>query len=167
MTGMITRRFAVGLMGAGGLTTAFGSLGEREPAAELAGRAESVLAVGQVFGRWQITAVHPITDGALSLGVKGADGQEFTLEILARDASALAVQPPGSTDALAVFVRNGGDGWSPTVEEQGLAAMTLAHALQTSGRGGPIAGLLTHSERVVQHQATLIGEVPGALRTMA
>lgn len=162
MPGTISRRFAVGLLGASGLA---GVLAGHSVSDSVAGVAQGpALAVGQRFARWTISAVHPIQDGALRVGVKGADDHEFTLEILARDTSPLAVQPPACTEALAIFVRNGGDGWAPTAEEQGLAAMTLAQALSVSGQGGAIAGLLTHSERVVRHEATLIGEVPGALR---
>jgi hypothetical protein len=53
--------------------------------------------------------------------------------------------------ALAVFVPNGGNGWMPTVEEQGLAAMTLAALLEKHGQTGPIEGLLTFAERVAAH----------------
>lgn len=166
MPGTISRRFAVGLLGAGGLAGVL--VGQAAAGNDaVAGQGEPTLRVGQKFGRWVISAVHPINDGALQVGVMGADEREFTLEILARDTSVLASAPPASTEALAIYVRNGGDGWSPTAEEQGLAAMTLAHALTTSGQGGPIAGLLTHSDRVVRHQATLIGEVPGAQRHLA
>jgi hypothetical protein len=48
-------------------------------------------------------------------------------------------------------VCNGGDGWHPTIEEQGLAAMTLASLLEKHGQTGPIEGLLTHADRVVAH----------------
>ena len=64
------------------------------------------------------------------------------------------------TEGLAIYVSNGGDGWLPTEEEQGLAAMTLAHVLSTSGRGGAIDALLTQADRVVRHHATLLGEAP-------
>jgi hypothetical protein len=164
MPGRISRRAAVGLLGAGGFA---GALVVGGSAASCPSGAASVeagkglpLAVGQRFARWTVTAVHPIEDGALRVGVKGADEHEFVLEVLAADASPLAPRPPASTEGLAVFVRNGGDGWLPTAEEQGLAAMTLASVLTNAGAGGPIAGLLTHTERVVEHHAKLTGEGP-------
>lgn len=115
-----------------------------------------LLRAGERFGRWTVRSVSAVKAGAVRVGVAGADDREFVLEILARDASPLAPRPPASTDALAIFVRNGGDGWAPTIEDQGLAAMTLASALTARAQGGPIAGLLTHSERVVRHRDTLM-----------
>jgi hypothetical protein len=114
------------------------------------------LQAGSKFGRWTIDAVHPVENGGLRIDVHGDDGHRFTLEVLARDASPLAVRPPAHTEALAIYVCNGGDGWLPTAEEQGLAAMTLASALSLHGQGGPIAGLLTHAERVVAHREAIM-----------
>ncbi|APR79798.1 Hypothetical protein A7982_05145 [Minicystis rosea] len=121
------------------------------------------LQVGQRFARWTVAAVHPVRDGALHIEVKGADDHAFVLELLAPDASALAPRPPAATEGLAIFVRNGGDGWLPTAEEQGLAAMTLADLLSKSGQGGPVAGLLTYSERFARHHELLTGEEPNAM----
>jgi hypothetical protein len=112
---------------------------------------EVPLQAGARFGRWTVAAVHPIEDGALHVDVRDAEQREFVLEVLARDASPLGSCPPAVTEGLAIFVRNGGDGWHPTAEEQGLAAMGLAELLTASGRGGAIAGLMRHSERVVVH----------------
>lgn len=163
MPGTISRRAAVGLMGASGLAGALviggGAAG---PAIAESGKGLP-LAVGQRFARWTITAVHPVEEGALRVGVKGADDHEFILEVLAADSSPVAPRPPAATDALAIFVRNGGDGWLPTAEEQGLAAMTLASVLTNAGAGGPIAGLLTHAARVVEHHAKLTGEAPSGM----
>jgi len=160
MPGTISRRSAVGLLGASGVTAALvGSAAATGPLAPaLASCRDLPLAAGQRFGRWVITAVHPLEDGVLVLDVAGADGRVFSLELLARDASPLAPRPPASTEALAVYVRNRGDGWSPTEEEEGLAAMTLAHLLDTSGHGGAVAGLLTHTQRVVHHGDKLTGD---------
>ena len=55
---------------------------------------------------------------------------------------------------------NGGDGWLPTKEEQGLAAMTLAQVLESNGKGARVAGLLTHSERVSEHHKALLEHGP-------
>jgi hypothetical protein len=168
MTAKISRRAAVGLLGASAAAGTWVADKVNEAAtasadAAFAGEA-SALRVGERFGRWTVRSVSGVRDGALSVGVAGADGHAFVLEILARDASPLAPRPPASTDALAIFVRNGGDGWSPTIEDQGLAAMTLASALTARGLGGPVAGLLTHAERVARHRDTLIGAAASAQR---
>src|SRR5262245_31248502 len=84
------------------------------------------LAPGDRFGRWMLVRTLPLDRGAVTAVARGDDGHEFRLEILARDAAPLAPKPPAETERFAVYVRNGGDGWMPTVEEQGLAAMTLA-----------------------------------------
>ncbi len=170
MPGTISRRSAVGLMGAGSLAGVLGSqlvdAGASAPAATAGSQGARLSAegladlgpvqVGAQLGRWTVTAVHPVEDGALRIGCKGADEREFVLEVLARDASPLAPRPLATTDGLAVYVCNGGDGWLPTQEEQGLAAMTLANVLSMSGKGGAIASLLTHADRVVTHHAKLM-----------
>lgn len=162
MAGKISRRSAVGVMGVGSLAGMLVSRLESAPARAQAtsGTDLGPIQVGALFGRWTVTAVHPIEDGALRIGCKGADDREFVLEVLARDASPLAPRPPATTAGLAVYVSNGGDGWLPTEEEQGLAAMTLAHVLTTTGRGGAIDALLTQADRVVSHRATLLGGQP-------
>ena len=160
MAGKISRRSAVGAMGAGGLAGVLASRMESAPARSqaISGAPSALVQVGTRFGRWTVTAVHPIEDGALRIGCKGADEREFVLEVLARDASPLAPRPPATTDGLAIYVSNGGDGWLPTAEEQGLAAMTLAHVLSSTGKGGAIDALLTQAERVVTH-ASLMHDV--------
>ena len=163
MSGRITRRSAMGLLGVGGLAGAFattqGNVGERA-STPLSGSVPAALRAGARFGRWVIAAVHPVERGALQVDVRESDGHEFALEILARDASSVS-RPPAEVGALAIYVCNGGDGWLSTVEEQGLAAMTLAALLDKHGQTGPIAGLLTHGERVVAHgdvlRASFIG----------
>jgi hypothetical protein len=147
-------------MGASGVAAALvgGSAGAASASPALASARDLPLGAGQRFGRWVIAAVHPLEDGALVLDVKGTDDRAFSLEILARDPSPLAPRPPASTEALAIYVKNRGDGWSPTEEEEGLAAMTLAHVLEASGHGGAVAGLLTHTQRVVHHNEKLTGD---------
>jgi hypothetical protein len=105
------------------------------------------LAVGSRFARWTVAAIHPIQLGALNVLIRAQDGHEFLLEVLARDASALAPPPPAEVGALSIYVSNAGDGWMPTAEEQGLAAMMLARILEANGKGAPVTGLLTHAER--------------------
>jgi hypothetical protein len=80
------------------------------------------LAPGARVGRWTVTGTAEQAGGLL-VALEGARGS-FTLEVLKRDDG--AADPPGKTRRLGVFVRNGGSGSSPTDEDQGLAAMTLA-----------------------------------------
>jgi hypothetical protein len=155
MPSNMSRRSVVGLLGAGGVASLLVSRLEDAPAAGSATASDQTLQVGTQFGRWVITAVTPVS-GAIRVGVAGSDGQAFELEVLARDASPLAARPPAQTEGLAIYVSNGGDGWSSTAEEQGLAAMTLATLLTARGHGGAIAGLLTHGERIVRHNEAMM-----------
>jgi hypothetical protein len=164
MPGTISRRSAMGMLGAVGAT---GMLHGGAPAVAQGPALVDPIAVGSRFGRWKVVAIHPVEDGALRVDVSGEDDHAFVIEILARDPSPMTAQPPAVTEGLALYVRNGGDGWSPTVEEQGLAAMALAQLLVSQGKGAAIAGLLTHGERVVSHGATLLGEDPRMLRWRA
>jgi hypothetical protein len=150
MSGRITRRSAMGLLGVGGLAGAVHRVGNVFSAASVPSPVPEALRAGTRFGRWTIAAVQPVKQGVLRVDVRESDGQTFALEILARDPSS-ASRPPAEVGALAIYVCNGGDGWLPTVEEQGLAAMTLAALLEKHGQTGPIEGLLTHGERVVAH----------------
>ncbi len=158
MPGTISRRSAMGLLGAGGLAGALvgGARGE-----DAAAGVPALLREGAAFGRWSIARVHPVDRGGLRVDVRERDGKVFALEILARDPSPIVAQPPALTKDLAIYVCNGGDGALPTVEEQGLAAMTLAHLLETRGQGGPIAGLMTHADRLVAHGDSLLGSAQG------
>ena len=164
MPGTISRRNVVGMLGAVG---AAGALGVEAPAFARGAALVDPIAVGARFGRWKVVAIHEVEEGALRVDVSGEDGHVFVIEILARDPSPLAPQPPAATEGLALYVRNGGDGWSPTVEEQGLAAMALAQVLASQGKGAAVSGLLTHGERVVSHGAKLLGEDPRAVRWRA
>jgi hypothetical protein len=158
MAGTITRRSAMGLLGAGGIAGALAIQAADEPAAKAAegpasGGIPAALRPGAPFGRWTIVEVHAVDHGTLRVDVRPQNAPEdhvFALEILARD-PAPPSRPPAAVGALAVFVPNGGDGWMPTVEEQGLAAMTLAALLEKHGQTGPIDGLMTHAERQVAH----------------
>jgi hypothetical protein len=115
------------------------------------------LAVGSRFARWTVASISPLERGAVTVGVRGDDGHAFRLEILARDTSPLAPRAPGVTERFAVHVANGGDGWLPTVEEQGLAAMALASILARSEQAIDAAGFLTHAERIARHRDGLLG----------
>jgi hypothetical protein len=139
------------LLGASGVA---GALATGLPDATATAAAEEpALRPGTRFGRWTIAAVHPIYRGALRVDVRGDDGGVFALELLARSPN--ASRPPAEVGALAIYVCNGGDGWAPTQEEAGLAAMTLAKLLEQGGQTGPISGLLSHGDRVVEHADVL------------
>lgn len=119
------------------------------------------LVPGSRFARWTIDAIHPLALGALGVRVRGDAGEAFELEIFARDPSSLAARPPATTERFAIHVVNGGDGWHPTVEEQGLAAMTLATIVARNEHAVDAARFLTHSERYARHANTIIaGEAP-------
>src|SRR4051794_331539 len=105
-SGKVSRRWVVGVLGAGALAVPLG-----------AGRGG---APGDRLARWIIADVEPLRRGAVGVVLHSVDDarHRFRLEILARDPSPLAARPPAETQHFAVFVCNGGDGWSPTVEEQ-------------------------------------------------
>jgi len=107
-----------------------------------------VLRAGTAFGRWSIARVHEVDVGALRVDVLTREGGQFPLEILARDPS--GSRPPAAAGELAIHVPNGGDGWAPTEEEHGLAAMALASLLDARGQATGIDGLLTHGERLAE-----------------
>lgn len=116
------------------------------------------LVAGSRFARWTIARVSPLERGALTVVVRGDDRREFSLEVLARDDSPLASRAPGRTARFAVFVANGGDGYVPTVEEQGLAAMTLATLISRNECAALSEGFLTHAERIAQHRDGLLSQ---------
>lgn len=166
----VSRRAMVGAIGAGvvvaplvtsAVASAAASL-ERtaSPASPTVGSTEgpgnpaeliAPLGAGSKLARWTIVAVQPLLHGALTVVVQGEGEHTFAIEVLARDSGPLAIKPPAETEHFAVHVRNGGDGWQPTVEDQGLAAMTLAQIiLRNEGRVG-VSGFLTHAERYARH----------------
>jgi hypothetical protein len=154
MAGKMSRRFALSALGAGGLAGAIvggaAAGASSESAISQAPTAlPEALRAGTRFGRWAIAAVHPLSEGAIAVDVRGEQG-DFALKILARDGSRLTARPPAETEGLAIYVQNGGDGYSPTAEEEGLAAMTLANLLEVRGEGGAIAGLLTHRDHLAR-----------------
>lgn len=119
------------------------------------GRA-SILRPGFSFGPWTIATVHPLERGAIRVEVRSENDAAFELEIMAHDPSARAVRPPATAGALAIFVRNGGDGDAATAEDHGRAAMTLGQLLERNDQAGPIDGLLTHEARTARHGSVLL-----------
>lgn len=125
------------------------------------------LAPGSRFGRWTVAAIEPLERGAVTVVVRDDDGHDFRLEILARDPSPLAPRPPAQTRRFAIHVQNGGNGWAPTVEEQGLAAMTLARFVERNEATATAGGFLTHAERLVRHGDALTGDPTAAASSRA
>jgi hypothetical protein len=119
----------------------------------------SPLAVGSRLLSWEIVAIDPIEMGAQRVHLRGDSGVTFGIEILARDRSPLASQPPACTEHLALYVSNGGDGRMPTVEEQGLAAMALAQIVARNEAHVSTEGYLTHAGRIAEHPVALLDHV--------
>lgn len=80
-------------------------------------------------------------------------GMELQVDVLARDPSGLSPAPIAETASYALYLSNRGDGATPTDNEQGLAAMALARAIDASA---PLSGseplrLATFAERSASH----------------
>lgn len=169
----VSRRLFVGVMGSGVIATpAVASLSAspanaadhevayvamRERIAQLLRPLEA----GSRFAKWTVAQIDPLVDGAVSVKIRSDEQHTFDLEIMARDVSALAQKPPAQTAKFAIFVVNGGDGWSPTREEQGLAAMTLAKIVEKNEHAVDLPGLLTHAERLRRHAHALLVPASG------
>lgn len=174
----VTRRMFVGVVGGSALAvpalaSAFSKqpgetneLGLAPPTPENVEKLLAPLAAGKQLARWTIVSIDPIANGAVRVKVATADQHMFDIELLARDTTAHAQRPPAETQRHAVFVVNGGDGWTPTHEEAGLAAMTLAQVIERNEGTVRLSGFLTHAERIEHHQDELLVDlVPGALRS--
>lgn len=171
----VSRRLFVGVLGSGvlGAPVVASALPEASPsngASERAGepatreniaRLLHPLTAGARLARWTIAQVDPLVNGCVTVKVRTDDGHFFDLEVLGRDRSALAQRPPAETERHAVFVVNGGNGWAPTHEEQGLAAMTLAQIIAKNEAAVRLSGFFTHAERIQQHREALLVPAPG------
>jgi hypothetical protein len=145
----VSRRMVMGWMGVGAVAT---TIADAELAAGLGGEpaaaaAPGPLSAGATLDQWTVLAVHPMDKGALPITLRGRDGREWTVEVLARDPSPFAPRPPAQTAHLALHIRNGGNGWAPTTADQEHFAEVFAAALDESGRHH-IPGLMTMSERL-------------------
>ena len=170
----VSRRLFVGVMGSGVIAapvvswlTATPATAAEHQAAYVAMRGRITqllrpLEAGSRFAKWTVAQVDPLVDGAISVKIRSDEQHTFDLEIMARDTSALAQKPPAQTGKFAIFVVNGGDGWSPTREEQGLAAMTLAKIVEKNESAVELPGLLTHAERIRHHAEALLIPAPGS-----
>jgi hypothetical protein len=173
----VSRRMVMGILGSGIVAAPIvaEAIGEEAPASadrgpaapDMQGAANLVapLKPGSRLARWTLVEVAPVDLGAVVVTLRGDDGHDFRVEILARDTSPLAARPPAQTERFALHVCNGGDGWLPTVEEQGLAAMTLAQIVASNERTVAVGGLLTHADRIARHRDAMLA--PSAPSTPA
>lgn len=158
----VSRRTVAIAIAGGAVLAPLASVGSIEPAAEEhdEGPAErtllSPLTEGARLLSWEILAIEPLEKGAVRVALRGESGATFGIEILARDGSPLASRPPAQSERFALYVSNGGDGRSPTVEEQGLAAMALVQIVARNEAHVSTEGFLTHAERIAAHRVALL-----------
>jgi hypothetical protein len=70
----------------------------------------------------------------------------FFIELFRREADAEGRAPVATTRHYSLFLRNGGKGALPTVENQGLAVMAVADAVRKNETDAPSLQLITKSE---------------------
>ena len=104
------------------------------------------LRTGTRVGPWQVSRVE-LFAGAVALELAGTLGK-VRLELVARDDHPSAAAPVAASRTTAIFVCNGGSGKTPTDEDQGLAALTLAAHLERYEERGFREALDTHDARV-------------------
>lgn len=104
--------------------------------------------VGLRVGRWTVVVAPGLVLGGIPVLLQGDAGAPFQVDILRRDEATPGVATAGE---LALYVANGGDGQRATDEDQGLAAMALASALEHQPGAGATPGLLTLRERLAAH----------------
>ncbi len=85
--------------------------------------------------RWKIVEVGAIKNGVMPVVMQAHDGSRFTVEIAGRAAN--GPRAVAETSRYALYLSNGGDGNTSTVEEHGLGVMALAAALRTREAAGP------------------------------
>ena len=101
---------------------------------------------GSLLARCRVVEIVPPRFGAIALVMETPKGARFQLDVL-RDDGAQQGHVAGAP-GLAVFVSNGGDGDTPTDEEQGLSALALGRVLQRRLReGARVPAMLTLAER--------------------
>jgi len=164
----ISRRVLVGLLGSGVLAApsiaqALGKVAKTPSDAPSPSPCDPAkllrpLAVGARFGRWTVKAIEPLQRGAVTVALASDDAPErvFHVEILTRDPSPIAAHPPAETRSFALFVKNGGDGYAPTHENEGLCAMALAQIVAANEAEIDARGFLTHAERIALHREELV-----------
>lgn len=176
----VSRRFVVGVLGAGSAVAATGvalpagatnllgataprplSAPERDGAAPATGATAvppqpglvAPLAAGSALGRWQVESIHEVAGGALSLVLVDAAGARFQLDVCLRDATPGAVTAPGRTEHFEVFLANSGNGATATFEDHGLAAMAVADIVRGNEALADRSGFMTLAARLAASAA--------------
>lgn len=106
------------------------------------------IAPGAKLGDYEVAAVEPMHRGGIPIEMRASSGATFVADVLRHDPTELT-RAIGVTSAVAVYLRNGGNGATATDEVAGLGAMALASALERRVREGASVptDLLTMSER--------------------
>ncbi len=149
-SGKISRRGAVGVLGAGAAATLVLTRGAQASAAPGAGssaraaggpaasrgqasplrRLLAPLNEGEVLDRWRLVALRETPGEAAAVVLEDAEGRRFQVDICA--ASAGAPRGPAETERFSLYLANGGDGALASLEDHGLAAMALAEIVRTN-----------------------------------
>lgn len=160
MSTEVNRRAALGALGAMVATSVVtGSEADAAvtPTAKLEDSKDLIapLTNGSRIGAWRVERVIPPADGALSLVLSDRSGRLFQLDICARDMALDAPRSPAASVHFEIFVANGGDGATGTIEDHGLAAMALGEVIRTNEARVSRAGFATLRERVARSAARL------------
>jgi hypothetical protein len=110
---------------------------------------------GASLARWKIAKFLPMSGGTLSVILTDKHGAPFQLDLYARDTAADALRPPASSAAFDVFLANGGQGQTPSFEDHGLAAMSVAAVIRQNETHVSGAGLVTLRERIAVDRASV------------
>lgn len=103
-------------------------------------------------GRWTIEKVEGRRFGAIAILLRAADGSRAQVDVLRRNDAAGDPSPIATTDSLALYLSNRGNGGQPTVEEHGLGVMALSRALaRREEAGNRPPSLLSFAERRQRH----------------
>lgn len=158
----ISRRFVITALGSGialapVMARAAVSKVSGEPASGESGR-EAIaleaslitpLTVGSKVAGCTLVKIGALAQGAIGLVLTDRSGQQFGVEICARDEG--SPRSPAETAKFQLYVVNEGDGSLPTVEEHGIAAMTIASVIRKNEAAVETSSFLTLEERLARH----------------
>ncbi len=105
------------------------------------------LSAGDKLGAWVVLSVGELDGGAVSIMMRDASGEDFQLDVCARDERTDAPGGPGQTQRFAVYLANSGKGNLPTRESHGLAAMAVADVIRGNEARLDASGFLPLRER--------------------
>jgi hypothetical protein len=107
---------------------------------------------GDRIDRWTVSRLEERCN-AVAVMLRMDVGMELQVDVLARDPSGRSPQPIAETASYALYLSNRGDGATPTDNEQGLAAMALARAIDAAASlsGSAPLRLATFAERTSAH----------------